>query len=306
MIQPFTTTRGDKPRVAFVTCAELPDLYPDDRLAVAALYRRGVAASPAVWDDPRVDWAGYDLVLLRSTWDYPRRRGEFLDWAGRVPRLANPAALVRWNTDKRYLADLASAGVPVVPTEVLAPGEVAWQPPTAGEYVIKPVVGAGSVDAGRYDLADPQHRALAAAHVRRLHAEHREVLLQPYLDAVDRDGETALVYFAGRYSHAIRKSALLDGPYRQLNGLYKEEEIAAREPALAQLAVAEQVLGTLPAAPLYARFDLIPGPTGEPLLVELELAEPSLFLGYAPGAADRFADAVLAYLADLAGRHHAR
>ena len=293
------TTRGRWPRVALVTCREFADLYDDDRALIPALAARGVAAEPAVWDDPDTDWAGYDLAVLRSTWDYPPRRDRFVAWTRRVPRLVNPASVVGWNTDKRYLTELAAAGVPVVPTRFLAPGEP-WSPPATGEYVLKPAVGAGSRDTGRYDLADGDQRALALAHVDRLHGEGATVMVQPYLGAVDRDGETALMFFAGRYSHAIRKAALLEGPYLGLDALYKEEDIAPREAEPAQLAVAERVLravpGVHPADLPYARIDLIPGTGGEPLLVELELTEPSLFLAYAPGSADRFADALAAHL----------
>jgi hypothetical protein len=283
----------DNSRVALVTCAELPELEADDRLLIEPLGRLGIAAEPVVWDDPAVDWAAYDLAVLRSPWDYPDRRDEFVAWAGSVPRLANPAAVITWNTDKRYLAELAVAGVPVVPTTWLAPGK-AWPTPAAGEYVIKPVVSAGSLNTGRYDLADPAHRRLAADHVARLHDAGRAVMVQPYLSAVDTYGETALLFFAGTFSHAIRKGPMLTGPYLGFDGLYQPEKITSRQPAPAEISVAEAALAAAPHDLLYARVDLIPGPDGSPLLVELELTEPSLFLGYAPRAAERLAAAVAA------------
>jgi hypothetical protein len=279
-------------------------------LLVEPLARRGIVAVPAVWDDPDVDWGAFDLVLLRSTWDYSRRRDEFVAWAAAVPprpsgasRLVNPADVVAGNTDKRYLARLAGAGVPVVPTEWLEPW-ASWRPPSTGEVVLKPVVSAGSLETGRYDLTDPEHRRLAEEHVRRLQRAGHRLMIQPYLSAVDSAGETAQLYFGGAFSHAIRKGAMLDGPYRESGVLFHEERIRAREPsrveratADAVLAAAQRVLG-VPADLLYARVDLIPGPDGSPLLVELEFTEPSLFFGYEPGAADRFADAVAARLAD--------
>jgi hypothetical protein len=298
-------TRGATPRVALVTCAELPDLDPDDRALLEPLARRGIGATPAVWDDPGVDWAGYDLVVLRSPWDYSSRRDEFVAWAAAVParpgggsRLANPAEVVAANTDKRYLAWLARAGVPVVPTRWLEPG-TSWRPDSAGEVVLKPAVSAGSWETGRYDLADPEQRLLAEAHADRLLRRGKVVMLQPYLPAVDSAGETALLYVGGGYSHAIGKGAMLTGPYEHTGDLYKAERIEARQPAPAERAVADAVLaaaGRVLGATdlLYARVDLIPGPDGAPLLVELEITEPSLFFAYAPGAADRFADAVAA------------
>ncbi|HEY2672401.1 MAG TPA: hypothetical protein VGJ07_18770 [Rugosimonospora sp.] len=299
-----SATRGGSPRVALITCAKLPDLDPDDRLLIDPLARRGITAVAAVWDDPTVDWDGFDLAVLRSPWDYSMRREEFLAWARTVDRLANPAEVVRTNTDKRYLGGLAEAGVPVVPTRWLAPGGPAQTLPADGEHVVKPAIGAGSYEAGRYDLADPHHRRLAGEHVRRLHAAGRTAMVQPYLSAVDRDGETAMIFFGGRFSHAIRKGPMLDGPYQGMEGLYRPERIEPRTPGAVEretaervLAAAGPVLGTTPADLLYARVDLIPGLDGAPVLVELELTEPSLFLAHDAGAAERFADVVAARLA---------
>lgn len=285
-------------RVALVTCAELPELDPDDRLLLVPLARRGIRAEPAVWDDPSVDWSGYRTTVLRSPWDYPPRRDEFVRWAGGVPELANPADLITWNTDKRYLDELAAAGVPTVPTEWVAPGQ-RWSAPADGEFVIKPAVSAGSRDTGRYDLADPEHRRSAAAHLDRLAAAGRLAMVQPYLSAVDEVGETALIFFAGpagpEFSHAIRKGAMLTGPDTGMDDLYKSESIQPRTADPAELALARAVLAAVPGGAdrlLYARVDVIPGPDGQPVLVELELTEPSLFLSYAADAADRLADAI--------------
>jgi len=286
------------PRVALITCAALPELDPDDRLLRGALAERGIRAEPAVWDAADLDWTGYRLAVLRSPWDYPPRRDEFVAWAATVPGLATPVDLVRWNTDKRYLRDLAAAGLPTVPTSWLGP-DALWRAPDRGEYVVKPVVGAGSLDAGRYDLADAEHRRLAAAHVRRLQAAGRPAMVQPYLTAVDTAGETALLFIAGPdglgFSHAVRKGPMLVGPDDGTDGLYRPERITARTPSEAELAVAGRALAALPGGAdrlLYARVDLIPGPDGAPVLLELELTEPSLFLAHAEGAAERLADAI--------------
>jgi hypothetical protein len=271
-----------------VTCAELPDLHPDDRLVIEPLAELGIEVQPVIWDEAGVNWGTFDLTVLRSTWDYARRRDEFVAWARTVPRLANPADVVAWNTDKRYLTELSAAGVPVVPTDWITPGEP-WSPPPTGDWVIKPAIGAGSLDSGRYRLADPDQRALAAAHVARLQAAGRIVMVQPYLSAVDTAGETAVLFLGGQFSHAIRKGPLLHGP-DELGpaGLYKEEEITTRVANQAELAVAKRALAAIPGGSqrlLYARVDLIPGRHGDPLLVELELTEPSLFLGQSEPAA---------------------
>ncbi|MEU0935063.1 hypothetical protein [Embleya sp. NPDC005971] len=285
-----------EPRVALATCAELPDLDPDERLLFAPLAAHGIHAEAVVWNDPTVDWAAYDLVVLRSVWDYPTRRKEFIEWAAGVPRLANPASIVAWNTDKTYLRDLTRAGLPVVETMWLEPDSTVTLP-TSGLHVVKPAISAGSRDTERYDLAAPEQRALAAGHATSLLAGGRTVMVQPYLEAVDTVGETALVYFDGVFSHAVRKGPMLDGTAEMVDGLFRSERIEAREPSAAEFAVAARVLTEIPVGPLlYARVDLIPAADGTPTLLELELTEPSLFLGHADGAAGRFADAIVTAL----------
>jgi hypothetical protein len=299
----FVSATRAAARVAFVTCAELLDLDPDDRLLRDALVERGQPVDALAWDDRAADWRSYDLVVLRSPWDYAPRRADFVAWARSVPGLANPAAVVAWNTDKRYLGELADAGVPVVQTDWVEPGgdlagiggTVAGGSVAGGSVVVKPNVGAGSIDTGRYDLAEAAQRKLAEELVRRIHASGRVAMVQPYLDAVDTYGETSLIYLDGAYSHAIRKGPMLSGPDKGAEGLYKAEEIRPREPLDAERVLAERVLEALPFDRnmlLYTRVDVAPGRWGEPVLLELELTEPSLFLGTAPGAADRLAAAI--------------
>jgi hypothetical protein len=287
------------PRVALVTCADLPQLDTDDQLAVEPLRALGVDVETPVWDDPAVDWAGFDLAVLRNPWDYPRRREQFLAWTRSVPRLLNPAAVVAWNTDKVYLRELAASGLPVVPTTWLVPGEAAADLPDTGEYVVKPSVSAGSADTGRYDLGDAQQRDLAAAHVEKLLTRGDTVMLQPYLSAVDTAGETAMLHIGGTFSHAIRKGALLDGPDLRDGQPLWSEDIAPREASEQERDVARRTLAAIPGGSdqlLYARVDVIPGPDGAPVVLEVELTEPSLFLATSPGAPDRLARAIAARL----------
>jgi glutathione synthase/RimK-type ligase-like ATP-grasp enzyme len=218
----------------------------------------------------------------------------FVDWTAHVPRLANPPDVVRWNSDKTYLRDLADAGIAIVPTQWLEPGRPVALP-IAGEFVVKPSVGAGSRGAGRFTAAAGE---AAIAHAAALHDAGRIVLLQPYLADVDTAGETALIYLAGVFSHAIRKGAMLPpGALNPLDrthqgGLYVEERISAHHATPEERAVGERVMAYLRnrfgGDQLYARVDLLPSPDG-PVIVELELVEPSLFLGHDAGAADRFA-----------------
>jgi glutathione synthase/RimK-type ligase-like ATP-grasp enzyme len=274
-------------RIALATCAELPRLGGDEPLLLDALRDRGATAEPVVWDDPAVEWDAYALVVVRSTWDYTPRREQFVAWAQSVPRLLNAAEVIRWNTDKCYLAEVPWA----VETTFVTPG-LAWEP-TAGEYVIKPTISAGSRDTARYG---PGEEARAEAHVAQLLSAGRTVMVQPYLTAVDEHGETALVFFGGEYSHTIRKGQMLRRGQTPTDGLYLEEDIRARRPDSAERTAAEEILDSLPwprRELLYARVDLIPGPDGAPRLVELELTEPSLFLSYQDGAADQLSERVL-------------
>lgn len=282
-------------RVALATCRRFAQLADDDRLVIPALAERGIRAEPAVWNDPTVDWNTYDLVVVRSTWDYVDDRDKYLAWADSVPRLANTADVLRWNTDKRYLQELAQAGVPVVPTTWLEPGaQIAL--PGGGEYVIKPAISASARDTGRFDLSDAAQRELAIKHTNDLLDSGATAMVQPYLDAVDAAGETAVLFLAGRFSHAIRKAPLLTGPHPAVGGLLGAEEISPRQASGAELEAAEAALAAVPTEldsdVLYARIDLIPDPDGRPVLLELELSEPSLFLAHADGAAARFAAAI--------------
>lgn len=296
-----------KVRVALVSARAARHLDEDLAPLLAALDEAGVEGAVADWDDPGVDWAAYRLAILRSTWDYAERLAEFLAWTDRTAALTtviNPPAVIRWNTDKHYLAELARAGVPTVPTRFVEPGQRAAQEldrfltgEGAAEWVVKPAVGAGSRDAARY--ARGEERA-AAGHVERLLDAGRSVMLQPYLDQIDHHGETALIYLAGQFSHAIRKGPLLRRGSGPTGELFAEEHITPRTPAAAELQVGDRVLGALPfAAPLYARVDLIRGGDGEPCLLELELTEPSLFLTHAPGAARKLANQLRAQLPPL-------
>lgn len=296
-----------RPRVALVSARAARHLDEDLAPLVAALNDDLVDAAVTDWDDPAVDWASYRVALLRSTWDYAERLPEFLAWADRTAKLTtliNPPAVIRWNTDKHYLAELARAGVPVVPTRFVEPGESAAErletfltQESAPEWVVKPAVGAGSRDAARYARGEER---TACAHVERLLEAGRSVMLQPYLDQIDLHGETALIYLSGRFSHAIRKGPLLRPSAGPTDALFAEEHITPRVPASEELRIADRVLTALPfARPLYARVDVIRSADGTPCLLELELTEPSLFLTHAADAAGRLAAQLRAQLPPL-------
>ena len=288
-------------RIALVTAKAARDLDDDLPPLLDALRQRGHDVALPDWDDADVRWSDFDIALLRSTWDYSQRLPEFLGWASRIATqttLLNPLSVIRWNTDKHYLHDLEKAGVAIVPSAFIEPGQDAAShidtflaQYACDEFVVKPAVGAGSRDAQRYARAQ---RDEAVTHARRLLDAQRSVLLQPYLDRVDEYGETALIYFDGRFSHAIRKGPLLqrnEGPTR---ALFAAEHISARAPTAAERALADKVLSSLPFAEtlLYARVDVIQNADGHPVVLELELTEPSLFFAHAMGSADRLANAI--------------
>jgi glutathione synthase/RimK-type ligase-like ATP-grasp enzyme len=278
-------------RVALATCAEVAEGDEDGPALVRALAARRVEARPAVWDDASVDWGTFDLVVVRSTWDYAERRDAFLTWAGALPRVLNEVGVLRWNTDKRYLRELERAGVRVAPTRFLEPGEPFEAPDRS--FVIKPAVSAGARHSARYE---PGQAVEARAHVARLHGLGRAVMVQPYLDGVETHGETGLVYIGGSYSHSVRKAPLLLPDQPPGEALYLEEQIERARPSEAERAVADAALRVAPEGLLYARVDLVPGPEG-PLVLEVELTEPSLWLSHSVGAAERFADEIAAALA---------
>jgi len=277
--------------VALVTSADYPDLDEQDRPLPEALARRGLTARAVRWDDPGFDWAGARMHLLRSTWDYWRRYREFVAWLDRVGplgRMWNPVGVVRWNSEKRYLLDLAARGAPVVPTVVLDAGaDLAALMDARGwrSVIVKPTVSAGGYRTMRVERD-------STAGGQRLLEEvlgDSAAMVQPYLPSVDEDGEHSLVFFERRLSHAVRREAGLRKP-GQMPGA------VALEPAADEVGIAEAVLRLVPGELLYARVDLVRDLAGQWRLLELEIMEPSLFLPHVPGALDRFADAVAARL----------
>ena len=284
-------------RVALATTAAARARDVDHAPLAAALARLGLAAEAPAWDDPDVDWQRYALVLPRSTWNYDDDLGAFLGWAERVARctrLENRPATLRFSADKRYLAELARAGLPVVPSAVTLPGE-RWSTPAEADYVLKPAIGTDGRGTRRFG---PGGAAAAHAHAAALLARGLAVLTQPYLAAIDEDGESALVYFEGRFSHAVRKAPLLPAAGGAARELDVATAVSARAPEASELALAARALALVPGpAPLYARVDLIRGACGAPCVLELELVEPSLFFDFGPGSAERFAALIAARIA---------
>ena len=272
-------------RIALITCRYAWPHDDDAPLLVQALADQHIFAEPAIWDSPEIDWSSYTAAVLRSPWDYTERPSEFLAALEQIQlstKVLNPLAVLRWNIDKHYLADLAQAGLSVVPTEFVSDLGYSQEQvfPSEGRFVVKPTISSGSRNTAQYGQSE---RAEARAHVDQLLEAGHHVMVQPYIDSVDDVGETGMVFFLDEFSHGFRKEALLTAGNAPVAGLYAPETIAPREPSPAQLELARKALqitrercGT--DSLLYARVDVLEGSDGQSQLLELELAEPSYFL----------------------------
>ena len=284
----MTTPDERAAEVALVTCADERYQEPEVHVAADALRAAGVSADVVSWDEDR-DWGAYELVVVRTPWDYFDRVTQFLDWAARVERetsLVNPADVLRWNSHKGYLAEFTAKSVPTVPTR-LVPGpstdvadqirEVPWE-----EIVVKPAVDGGARHAWRGLRDDPSLSRVAE----RL-TDHGDVVVQPFVPAIV-DGERSLVFLGGRFSHAVRKVPKA-GDYRSQRHLGGRE--VDHEPDSAELQVALAAMAAAPGRLTYARVDLVEW-EGAPVLIELEVIEPDLFLRDVPERVDRFVEVV--------------
>lgn len=272
-------------RIAFATSATYRDLDDDLPLLLAAAETSGHEGVLAEWDDPRVDWASFDRVAIRSCWDYIARLDEFLAWVRSVPSIQNPATVIEWNTDKVYLRAVAEAGVPIIPTfwNVREGDDIG----PYDEWVCKPSVSVGSMNTGRWGTREEIY-----AHSAAIIAAGKTSIVQPYIRSVDSDGETAMLFIGGEFSHSIRKGQLLKVGEGINDDRAGTESITPRAPTAVQHEVAAEALSTvgqllgLDEPLLYARVDLVTADDGSPLVIELELTEPSLFLPHSQGGAE--------------------
>lgn len=284
--------RGKLLDVALVTGGAMPEPDVDEAMLVDALADRGIGVRVVAWDDPGFDWSIARMAVVRSTWDYHQRLDEFEDWiqrAAQVTDLHNPADTMRANLRKRYLVEFARRGLPVMATDFVP----ADDPRSATDIlaatgwsrvVVKPEVSGGSWRTVVAGVAD------AGEHLDALRRDGRDALVQPYLDSVDGHGERCLVFIDGELCHAIRKEPRFAGGEESVSKV--AVDIAPEEAAFARRALDVARVER----PLYARVDIARGADDEPLLMELELVEPSLFLLQSPGTAERFADAIVARL----------
>jgi len=283
-------------RAAFLTLSDPADFVIDDDLAEEPLRHRGWQVDTVPWDARDIDWRRYEIVVIRSTWDYQHRSEEFLATLAAIEdtgtRLENSLEIVRWNMRKTYLHDLAARGVTTLPTvwrERLASGELlplvdAMQ---SEEVIIKPVMSGNAQGAYRLDRS----RAHALAAEIEAYYAARPLMMQPFEAAVVIEGEFSLFYFNGAYSHCVLKVPK-PGDFRVQeehggNIIAVNAELALQEAGAAAMAAIPETL-------LYARADFIRHRDDTFRIMELELVEPALYLRMDPGAPDRFADAIVA------------
>jgi hypothetical protein len=295
-------------RFGLATRADLPGWEIDDRFLHAALRELGGEFEQPVWTDRAVDWSRFDAVLIRSTWDYQDRRDEFVEWAERVAgctRLFNPVAIVRWNTHKSYLRELEREGVPLAPSLWLERGraidlgarlrELGWS-----RGFIKPLLGASARETLRFRVDVADELAAAQRHVDRMVIERDEdLVVQPYFDSVEREGELSAIWLAGQLSHGVRKVPVA-GDYRVQDDFGAHDEpwsLDAGAHALCERTFAglDRVLARVDIRGplLYARIDMLRGPDGSLVLNELELVEPSLFFRHCHAAGQTLAKALI-------------
>ncbi len=284
--------------IALVSCVDARTHDTDLPLLVRAFGDRGVIADVVNWDDSSADWSSYQSAIIRSPWDYHRRYDDFMLWVHKVSQLTtlhNSLDIIQWNTDKIYLQELIDADIPVIPTTYVQGAEdlVLANDLIKGDVVVKPTISAGSNNTERH-INSP---SAAAAHIASLIDSGRVAMVQPYQRFIDERGETGMLYFNGEYSHAFRKGAILATGENVKNGLYTEEDITPRNASREERELGDVILqyvtqkfGT---APLYARVDVVRGSGGYPVLMELEMAEPSLFLHTDAQSPSRFVKAFL-------------
>ena len=286
-------------KIALASCSNLPGWEIDDAPFHASLEKQGVELAHPCWDDLEVDWSTYDACVIRTTWDYMDRQEAYVAWAERVAAqipFFNPPEIIRWNTKKTYLKDLAERGVPIAPTVFLEPGETVdvaglmrdndWK-----RGFIKPVVGATARETLRFSLAEADS---AQQHLERL-LKTEGMMVQPYLSSVEEVGELSALFLGGRFSHAVRKVPQ-PGDYRVQDDFGAKDfpvELSPSQMALAVNIVEEASRFSPTGELLYARVDWLTDDSGALVLTELELVEPSLFFRHSPTAADQFAQALI-------------
>ena len=269
-----------------------------------ACHAQGLSTQICDWEDLNIEWASFDAVLFRSPWNCVEKLPKFLNWCeeiNKVTTLFNPLSVARWALDKHYLSDLAAYGVPIVPsifieteTPILQAIELLLDEcPTTKEIVVKPTIGSYSRGVKRFIKS---HTKELLSYITYFLNKVQPVIIQPYFDSIDQYGETDLIYFDNVYSHAICKNALLmpDGTVNVPTLDFRTSRIADDEERMVALSalIATSKHLNLEQPLLYGRVDLIRDNDNKPMILELDICEPSLNLSFSEGSAMRFVDAL--------------
>lgn len=273
-------------KLALLTCRDLPDWEVDDRFFHTALDEAGVEWSILPWDS-EVEWSSFDLVLVRTTWDYVARREVFTSTLRHIAsqsRLLNPFEIIEWNLEKTYLLDLEQLGIPIAPTVWITDG-ISLQDVLAqkkwDKAFLKPVVGASAVNTRRFtrEAAEDAQRWLED-----LLKQGERMMLQPYLNSVETEGEYSTIFFGQRLSHCVQKIPV-SGDYRVQDDYGASDQRVDPEAFPELLRLANQTMAVIHSrfdGLLVARLDFLRLSTGAFVINEVELIEPSLFFRHSP------------------------
>ena len=298
------------PIVTLATSKDLPNLDVDEAGLPDALRERHIEPRDVAWNDPDYDWNNAGVVVVRSVRDYGRDTQAFISWARSVPRILNHADIMAWNSDKHYLRELEAAGLPTIPTTWLEPEEnltkhqVHTRFPAHGDFVVKPAVSSGGRGTGRYTATDPSSRSQAILHAQHELAKGRSVMVQRYLENIDRTGEVSLILLNGLASYRVEKAPLLHPRFRSADQI-QEEVVSVSEARESEWRWGERVRNVLHGLIrehtgrdhllLFNRVDIVPAAPGDPnefYVMEISLIDGSLYLSLDESHLNRFADAI--------------
>ena len=293
--------------ITILTCKayfapETPSAYTDNilleyRLLKEALERLGLKVDRTYWDDPNYDWSQTRAVVFRTIWDYFERFEEFWPWLQSLQKqtqLINSRSLIEWNIDKAYLFDLEQRGIPVVPSILVKKGQVQNLSEIArtmnwADLVVKPTIAGGGYLTYKYSHADlARHQTQFDTLV-----AQRDMLVQGYISSITEKGEASLMVFGGEFTHSILKRAKA-GDFRVQDDFGGSVHPYDQKPE--EVALAQKVMAQCPEVPAYGRVDIVWNDQDQPMVSELEIIEPELWVRQAPWSADVFAKAIAAKL----------
>jgi glutathione synthase/RimK-type ligase-like ATP-grasp enzyme len=280
-------------KIAILTCQKLPDLTKNDQLLIPALAKVTITATAVIWDDKTVDWTNFDYLIFRNTWDYFEKEAEFNLWLEHIEQLGiktlNPIAIIKKNKHKFYLREMEKQGIKILPTIFIDKTDQLdldkSMPSHWKKAVIKPAFSAGSYQTEVFESIDIQKINTCYKEV----ASEKELLLQEFMPEIQTLGETSIIFFNKKFSHAVNKKPIA-GDFRiqvQFGGQY-----TLVQPSAELVEKAQQIVNTFDGELLYARVDGIVI-NNELHLMEVECIEPDLYFNLSEGSLERFVSAIV-------------